>query len=111
MPHMVIFRSDEGKPGYHQIDSLEDALRFVERLRNHEQVTGGRIYRLTEVPIEFKAYYKVEVAGVAGVDEAVVPAPPEGVVPVTVGAPDETVEEPVASHANGASRFGRFNRA
>ena len=58
---MVVFRSSEGKPGYHQADALDEAIRFVERLRNQEQVTEARIFRLQEVPIEFKTYYRVEV--------------------------------------------------
>ena len=61
MAHMVVFRSNEGKPGYHQADALDEAIRFVERLRNQEQVTEARIFRLQEVPIEFKTYYRVEV--------------------------------------------------
>ena len=61
MAHMVVFRSSEGKPGYHQADALDEAIRFVERLRNQEQVTEARIFRLQEVPIEFKTYYRVEV--------------------------------------------------
>jgi hypothetical protein len=61
MAHMVVFRSNEGKPGYHQADALDEAVRFVERLRNQEQVTEARIFRLQEVPIEFKTYYRVEV--------------------------------------------------
>jgi hypothetical protein len=62
MPHMVMFRSTDGKPGYHQADALEEAVRFVERLRNQENVTEARIFKMEEVPIEFRTYYKVEVA-------------------------------------------------
>jgi hypothetical protein len=61
--YMVSFTSDEGKPGYHWEDSLEDAVRFVERLRNNEGVTDTKVYQTTEVPLEVKAYFKVEVAG------------------------------------------------
>ena len=62
MTHMVIFRSPEGKPGYHQAEGLDEAMRFAEMLRNQEQVTDARIFRMDEVPIEFKTYYRVEVA-------------------------------------------------
>jgi len=58
---MVIFRSPEGKPGYHQAEGLDEAMRFAEMLRNQEQVTDARIFRMDEVPIEFKTYYRVEV--------------------------------------------------
>ena len=63
MAHMVIFRRPDGKPGYHQADSVEDAVRFVEMLRNQEKVTDARIFRMEEVPIEVRTYYRVEVAG------------------------------------------------
>ena len=64
MPHMVIFRSTEGKPGYHQAETVDEAARFVEHLRNQEGVSEARIYRMQEVPIEFRAYYRVEVGSV-----------------------------------------------
>ena len=48
----LIFRSPEGKPGYHQAESLEDAVRFVELVRNHEQVTDARVFRMDEVPAQ-----------------------------------------------------------
>ena len=115
MSHMVIFRSAEGKPGYHQADSLDEAIRFVEHLRNQESVTESRIFRMQEVPIEFKTYVKVEVAG-APVDES--PAAPEPVrrpVEVEEAVPastDSVVVEPVpAGASSGMSRFGRFNKS
>jgi len=63
---MVIFRSPEGKPGYHQAEGLDAAMRFAEMLRNQEQVTDARIFRMDEVPIEFRTYYRVEMASAAG---------------------------------------------
>lgn len=60
--HMVIFRSAEGKPGFHQTDGLDEAIRFVEHLRNVEQVPDAHVYKLTEVPLEVKTYFKIEVA-------------------------------------------------
>jgi len=68
--HMVIFRSPEGKPGYHQAEGLDEAMRFAEMLRNQEQVTDARIFRMDEVPIEFKTYYRVEVAAAGSGDTA-----------------------------------------
>lgn len=113
MPHMVIFRNNEGKPGYHQAEALDDAARFVEHLRNQEQVSDARIFSMQEVPIEFKTYYKVEVgvpavAPVAGEDSP--PAEPEA-----MGAPDAVEENPDemagAGLAFANARFGRFNRS
>ena len=84
MPHMVVFRTKEGKPGYHWADSLDDAVRFVEHLRNNEQIDDSKVYRMSEVPIEFKVLYKVEVAGegssadAAGSDSPAARRPAEG---------------------------------
>lgn len=126
MSFMVNFRSAEGKQGYHPTDSLEEAIRFVEHLRNQEHVADARVWRLQEIPLEVKTYYKVEVVAPSTdpapppvarpVDDEVRPEP----VPVAVGA--DGVGGPAApggpsgpagpggpGGANGA-RFGRFNR-
>jgi hypothetical protein len=58
--HMVIFRASDGKPGYHQTEGLEESVRFVERLRNSENVEQARIFHMEEVSFNFKPYYKVE---------------------------------------------------
>ena len=134
MPHMVIFRSVEGKPGYHQAETLDDAVRFVERLRNQEQIPEMRIFRMQEVPIEFKPYYRVEVmsaaedgampgpapAPVAPAAASAVPSPAAPAAPVApvAAAEDKSApaDEPVAGVSEpvmatpGAARFGRFNR-
>jgi hypothetical protein len=93
---MVVFRSSEGKPGYHQAEALEDAVKFVERLRNQENVTEARIFRMQEVPIEFRTYYRVEV-GSAG-DEGETPAPD----------PLAEPDAPAEPTAVAAGRFGRL---
>ena len=89
MAHMVIFRRPDGKPGYHQADSVEDAVRFVEMLRNQEKVTDARIFRMEEVPIEVRTYYRVEVAGehAEGGNGAAEAPPSDGLdaLPVEVG--------------------------
>src|SRR5213079_75274 len=74
MTHMVIFRHPEGKAGYHQAENVDDAVRFVERLRNQEHVTDARIFRMEEVPIEFRTYYKVELASAPAPAPAAAPA-------------------------------------
>ena len=98
MPHMVVFRSTDGKPGYHQAEALEEAVRFVERLRNTEGVTEARVFRMQEVPLEFKTYYKVEVAP-AGEEQATAQAAE------AEGAERDEQPEPAA-----AGRFGRFGK-
>ena len=70
MSHMVIFRSSEGKSGYHQAEAIEDAVRFVERLRNAEGVEQARIFTMEEVHFEFRPYYRVEVTGGSAEPEA-----------------------------------------
>ena len=96
MTHMVIFRTADGKPDYHQADDLAEAMGFVERLRNEQSVSDARIFHMEEVPIEFRTYYRVEVIGPA-VDSAMTAAEP---------LPDAE-PEPVA---NGAGRHGLFSR-
>lgn len=73
MSHMVIFRTADGQPGYHQAEELTDAVQFVERLRNTEGVEHTRIFRMEEVEFDFKPYYKVEVP--TGGEAAAPPAP------------------------------------
>jgi hypothetical protein len=92
---MVIFRSSEGKAGYHPAETLEDAARFVERLRNSEGVEQARIFRLEEVTFEFRPYFKVEVGGAGPVPVvAPVPAPEAGAEPAPEADATEAVEEP-----------------
>ena len=61
MRHMIIHRSADGGRTYNETDDLDGAIRMVEHLRNTENVADARIFSLHEVPIEFKAYYRVEV--------------------------------------------------
>lgn len=121
MSFMVNFRSAEGKPGYHPTDSLEEAVRFVEHLRNQEQVTDARVWRLQEVPLEVKTYYKVVVpSGAPAPAGGSVPAPSPGPEPAmeVVGEDSGPKAESVVGAAAGGdggqgangARFGRFNR-
>ncbi|MBV8161044.1 MAG: hypothetical protein JO265_08990 [Acidimicrobiia bacterium] len=110
--HMVIFRRPDGKPAYHQAEGVEDALRFVEMLRNQEKVTDARIFRMEEVPIEVRTYYKVEVAGEQahpnGAPHA--PATPNGapeVAPVPPAVAGQLDPMPVEVGAGKGRRFGR----
>ncbi len=136
MAHMVIFRTTDGKPAYHQTEALDDAVRFVEHLRNEEQVTDARIFTMSEVPLEFKVHWRVEVATpiAATVTAMVEPVPPavvdepvpepemdeisedEEQVPVAVGG-GESIEDGAAGDLptspqipSASSRFGLFSR-
>ncbi len=88
--HMVIYRSVEGQSVFHQVESLEDAARHVETLRNAGQGNDARIFAMNEVKIEVKTYYRVEVA--AAEEPAKTPAPP-------APAPAAAAPAPVAAAA------------
>ena len=124
MPHMVIFRDAEGRPGYHQAEGLEDAVHFVEHLRNEREVSDTRVFSMQEVPLEFKSYWRVEVGAGASaaapglsvvaderenrvdeVDEAEVASASTPEPEVAAGEP-----EPVGAGPSPASRFGLFGR-
>ncbi len=112
MGYMIIFRSDEGRTGYHQADTLDDATTFLERLRNHEGIEQVNLYRLEEVPFEFRTYFKVEVPGSTPIGPAAPAAPtvsdepePAGDVAALPVEPELVVE---GAGANGRkSLFGR----
>ncbi len=61
--HVVTFTNAEGKAGTHQTESLEEAIKFIEHIRNSESVNDAKLYNMVEIPIEVKAYYKVEIGG------------------------------------------------
>ncbi len=136
MSHMVMYRSVEGQPVFHQVESLEDAARHVESLRNAGQGGDARIFSMKEVKIEVKTYYRVEVAteeersapapapaAAAAAPAAAAPAPveapaptpaiaPTTIAPVTGGGPAAVKPEPAvvgAGAANGG-RFGLFGK-
>jgi hypothetical protein len=112
MSHMVIYRSVEGQPVFHQVESLEDAARHVETLRNAGQGGDARIFSMKEVKIEVKTYYRVEVASeedkpaaapaVAAAAPAPAPAPAPAVAPVAPGAPVAETPAPAAPAAPAA---------
>ncbi len=114
MQHLVTFISAEGREGQHITETLEDGVQFVERLRNTEGATEVKLFRLTPVPIEFKAYYRVEVGGAevpASAPAATSTSTTATVQPLTaVPAP---VEEPLngdlpeSAAANGRRLFSR----
>ncbi len=69
MEHVVFFPAPDGSPAFRRIASLEEAVRLVEHLRNVEGVSSVSVHALTEVPLAFRAYYRVEVPA-----DAVAPA-------------------------------------
>ncbi|MGI9577961.1 MAG: hypothetical protein ACR2OH_07170 [Microthrixaceae bacterium] len=57
---MVIFQAPGGSPGYNQFESLDEAVAFVETLRNDQSVTNARMFALEEIKFELKPFFKVE---------------------------------------------------
>src|SRR5215218_2813739 len=88
---MVIFQTPDGNPGYNQFETLDEAVRFVEKLRNEQSVETARMFALDEVKFDFKPYFRVELD------------PPA----VTAGSPTES---PIGagSSSNGASESPAF---
>jgi hypothetical protein len=75
LSHMVIYRTADGQPGYHQADELDEAVRFVERLRNGDGVDGARIFKMEEVNFDFRPYFKVEIGpGGVPIESPIAPA-------------------------------------
>lgn len=127
MTHMVLHQSADGQTVYHQTESLEEAARHVEQLRNAGQGADARIFRMHEVPIEVKTYYKVELpkeadAPVAAPAEGAAPAveasspsaPPAAAPPVAAAppSPSPAVKPEPAGAGAGANggRFGLFGK-
>jgi hypothetical protein len=95
MEHVVFFPAHDGSPAFRRVASLEEAVRLVEHLRNTEGVDRVSVHSLTEVPLEFKAYYRVEVPPETGVP-APAPAPSAPVAEQPVPQPVDAPEPPPA---------------
>jgi hypothetical protein len=79
--HVVFFPAPDGTPAFRRVAGLEEAVRFVEQLRNVENVSGASVHSLTEIPLTFKAWYRVELPGeVAEPVEAAEPGSATGIV-------------------------------
>jgi hypothetical protein len=124
MEHVVFFPAHDGSPAFRRVGNLEDAVRLVEHLRNVEGVAEVSCHALTEVPLAFRAYYRVEVpeAGVPAAAEPVeraqtaeateggadVPVLADAVAAPQVETPEQTAHtgEPVMASVNGHSSEG-----
>ena len=100
MEHVVFFPAPGGTPAFRRFAGIEDAVRFVEHLRNVENVSSASVYSLTEVPLSFKAWYRVEVPGEsaeapsAPAEQSAAPAP----VAVSAAGP-ATIAEAIESYS------------
>jgi hypothetical protein len=69
MEHAVFYPGPDGAPAFRRFSSLDEAVRFVEHMRNVEGVEDVSVEMLTPVALAFRAYYRVEMP----VADAVVP--------------------------------------
>jgi hypothetical protein len=92
MEHVVFHPGPDGSPAFRRFASLEEAVRYVEHLRNSEGVSEVSVHALSPVPVSFRAYYKVEVPVDAPVAE--VPAQPAPMEPVAMVEPVAEVPFP-----------------
>ncbi len=60
MEHVVFYPAQDGSPAFRRLPTLDEAVRLVEHLRNVEGVAEVSVHTLAEVPLAFKAYYRVE---------------------------------------------------
>ena len=74
MEHVVFFPAQDGSAAFRRLSTLEEAVRLVEHLRNVEGVDHVSVHALTEVPLEFKAYYKVALPEPAADSEVAAPS-------------------------------------
>lgn len=93
MEHVVFFPAPDGTPAFRRVPSLDEAVRLVEHLRNMEAVSSASVHALTEVPLSFRAYYKVEVPAEASVPAQQV-AEPVALEPIAVEPDPEVAEVP-----------------
>jgi hypothetical protein len=103
--HVVFFPTSDGSPAFRRLPSLEEAVDFVEHLRNEQDIREVSVHSLTEVPLAFRTVYRVEVAG----------AVPEPAEPTSVEVAVEDVvadmpmaEDVVVGAGNGAHSLGFF---
>jgi hypothetical protein len=94
--HVVFFPAADGAPAFRRVSALDEAVRLVEHLRNVEGISSVSCHALTEVPLAFRTYYRVEVPeAVVPAQQVAEPAPVLELAPVAV----EPLPEPAAELA------------
>ena len=112
MEHVIFFPAHDGSPSFRRVGTFEEAVRLVEHLRNVEGVAEVSCHALTEVPLAFRAYYRVEVptGDVAVAPEVPAHAPDlPALADAVAGPPVEAAHEtkqPVLASVNGRSTDG-----
>ena len=111
MEHVVFFPAHDGSPAFRRVAGLDEAVRLVEHLRNVEGVNEVSCHALSEVPLAFRAYYRVEVPAGEAVATAEVPVQPVDVLSDLVAVPVEQAEPVLAANGrtgDGAKSLGFF---
>ncbi len=93
MEHVVFFPAADGSPAFRRVPTLDEAVRLVEHLRNVEGLSTVSVSALTEVPLSFRAYYRVEVPTELVPAQPLGATAPVGLAPV----PEPALEEPSAA--------------
>jgi hypothetical protein len=102
--NLVMFQTPDGSPGYNQFETVDEAVRFIEKLRNEQGIEGARMFALEEIKFELKPYYKVELqalttttgGGSGGAPSPSAPSPsaPVAVPPASSPAPSPAFSPP-----------------
>jgi hypothetical protein len=99
MEHVVFFPAADGSPSFRRVPSLDEAVRLVEHLRNAEGLSTVSVHSLAEVPLAFRAYYRVEVPGAAVASSAPLHQPVAIAAPGAGAAPSPPVPVPAVAPA------------
>ena len=103
MEHVVFYTGPDSAPQFRRVPSLDEAVRYVESLRNGEGVDDSVVFAMTEVPLRFQTYYRVELPSEGSAAPAAEPAPAvEGSpavdpAPLADPAPVDVLAEPAAA--------------
>lgn len=116
MSHMVIFNTPDGSEVFNRFDSLDEAIPFLEKLRNQRGVDNAKLFSMQEIEFGFKPIYKVTLgppAVEAGPSAARPEAPPVETPPrpsaFSSEAPRFTSEEPVGAEPAPVSVGAEFS--
>jgi hypothetical protein len=89
MEHVVFYPSAEGAPSFRRVSSREEAVNFVEHLRNAEGITEFSVHALSPVPLAVRAYYRVEASPAETPEAPVSPVPAQAAAPQPAPPADE----------------------
>jgi hypothetical protein len=108
--HMVIFQTPDGNPGYNQFESVDEAVRFVEKLRNDQGIENARMFALEEIKFELKPYFKVELKALGAGTAAGGSSAPSAASPSPSPSPSHSpsAPPPPASSPSGAGETTSF---